>query len=103
MNEEFFEFEDLESVSLGSPINFKEFTGLNVKIEGFEWDNFNSNANFTYSPSQDTLYGPHSGFVSNTAQMSKQVMDAILMERKSFVMRCDDIRKEISLMISQLE
>ena len=85
MNEEFFEFEDLESVSLGSP------------------NNFNSNANFTYSPSQDTLYGPHSGFVSNTAQMSKQVMDAILMERKSFVMRCDDIRKEISLMISQLE
>ena len=83
-----FEFnEKSQSYSLGSPIHY------------------NSKINLTYSPSQDVIpmTSPRSAFISSTEQMSKQLIEAITQERASFVKRCDDIKRDLSNLLSQIE
>ena len=87
LNEFEFNEKSQSSFSLGSPINF------------------NSKINLTYSPSQDiiSMTSPKSAFISSTEQMSKQLIESISQERRLFVKRCEDIKRDLSNILSQIK
>jgi hypothetical protein len=89
-------------IKIPAEIDFDEKSQLSSLVSSI---NFNSKANLSYYTSQDvfTLNSPVSGIISTSDNMSKQIKEAIINGRTSFIQRCDTIKQELNQLLSQLD